>query len=266
MRSNFINIALKAAYSAGKEIQKSMSKLSSIEISKKGYNDFVTEVDKKSESIIINTISTMYPSHNFLGEEGGLVNNNSEFTWIIDPIDGTTNFIHGNPHYCISIALKKLNKVILGIILDPNRNDIYTAEAGSGAYVNEKRMRVSKINNLENALIMSGSFLHMASTLNESANAYLKIIEELLIKTGGIRRSGSAALDLAYVAAGYVDCFWESNLKQWDFAAGSILVKEAGGIITDFNNTDKFWDSGNIIACNSKLLPQMLKIINKYIQ
>jgi myo-inositol-1(or 4)-monophosphatase len=251
--SGIINIATKAAYLAANIIQQGSRNPANLRIEKKaGVNNYVTELDKKSEQIIIDTIKKAYPNHNILSEETGLEENNSDCTWIIDPIDGTTNFIHSHPEYSISIAFKQGDKVTHGIIFDPNRNDLYRAELGKGAYLNDKRLRVSKINYLEDALIGTGFPTYDMSILDK----YLAIFKELLINTSGQRRSGSAALDLAYVAAGYLDGFWEFNLKQWDIAAGYILIKEAGGLVTDFNNTQEFWQTGSIVAGNPKILPE----------
>jgi myo-inositol-1(or 4)-monophosphatase len=260
--SAFLNTAVKAAYLAGNAIQQASRNVSSIKVHKKGVHDFVSELDKEAERIIISTISRAYPSHNFLAEESGMQDNHDEYTWIIDPIDGTTNFIHGHPQYAVSIALKHKNKIILGVVFDPNRNDLYKAEIGSGAYLNDKRIRVSNTSILENALLATG----FPSTTLNLLDQYLAIFKDMLINTSGQRRSGSAALDLAYVATGYVDGFWEFNLKQWDYAAGFLLVKESGGLVTDFSgNNSEFWNNGNIVAANPKILPHMLKIIKEHL-
>lgn len=258
--SGIINIASKAAYLAANIIQQGSRNPANLRIEKKeGNNNFVTELDRKSEQVIIETIKKAFPDHNILSEEIGLENNNSNFTWIIDPIDGTTNFIHGHPQYSISIGFKQGDKITHGIIFDPNRNDLYQAELGKGAYLNDKRLRVSKINYLEDALIGTGFPTYDMSILDK----YLIILKELLLNTAGMRRAGSAALDLAYVAAGQLDGFFEFNLKPWDVAAGYILIKEAGGIVTDFNNTQDFLKTGSIVAGNPKIIVELLKVINK---
>lgn len=259
--SAIINIATKAAYHAANAIQQGSQNRANLRVEKKsGVNNYVTELDKKSEQIIIDTIKKAYPEHNILSEESGIHNKNSDFTWIIDPIDGTTNFIHGHPEYCISIAFRQQDKITHGVIFDPNRNDLYRAEIGKGAYLNDKRLRVSKVNYLEDALIGTGFPTYDMSILDK----YLAIFKEMLQNTSGHRRCGSAALDLAYVAAGYLDGFWEFNLQPWDVAAGYILIKEAGGLVTDFNNTSEFWKNGNIVAGNTKILPELLKVIQKH--
>ncbi len=256
MSSAFTNIAIKAVYLAGNFMQQGSRNISNIKVYQKNPNDFVTDFDKKSEEIITKTILQAFPEHNILGEENGNLNIDSEYTWIIDPIDGTTNFIHGYPHYSISIALKQNDKIILGVVFEPNKNDLYRAEIGKGAYLNDKRIRVTH-NQLENSIIGTGFPTYDLTILDQ----YCNIFKELTRKTSGQRRSGSAALDLAYVAAGYLDGFWEYNLKTWDVAAGVLLVREAGGMATDFTQKHHNGDSGNIIAANQKLLNQLQKII-----
>ncbi|MCE3268524.1 MAG: inositol monophosphatase [Burkholderiales bacterium] len=261
MASGIINIASRAAYAAANVIQRGSVDTNKLRIEKKGHNNYATELDKKAEEIIIDVIKKSFPSHNILAEESGAENNNSDCTWIIDPIDGTTNFMHTHPQYSISIAFKEGDKVTGGIILDPNRNDLYRAELGKGAFLNDRRIRVTKVNYLEDALLATGFPTYDMNLLD----TYLKIFRDMLLNTQGQRRQGSAALDLAYVAAGYIDGFWEFNLSQWDFAAGYLLVKEAGGIVTDFAGNSDFWTSGNIVAANPKLLTQILKVIQAHI-
>lgn len=255
--SGILNIAVQAAYNAGNIIQQESRNLERIKVERKGNNDFVSEVDKKAEQIIINTILKAFPSHNILSEEQGELSNKSDVTWIIDPIDGTTNYIHGHPQYSISIAIKHDDKITHGIVFDPNRNDIYTAELGKGAQLNNGRLRVSKTSSLADSLLATGFPTYNMDLLDR----YLSIFKVMLESTSGQRRAGSAALDLAYVAAGMVDGFWEFALKPWDIAAGYLLVKEAGGLVCDFDGGQEFIDSGNIIAANPKLISQILKII-----
>ncbi len=257
--SGILNIAVQAAYNAGHIIQQESRNVERILVEKKGHNDFVSETDKKAEQIIINTILKAFPNHNIMGEESGLNDRNSDFTWIIDPIDGTTNYIHGHPQYCVSIAVKEGNKIVCGVIYDPNRNDIYTAELGKGARLNDSRIRVSKTINLADSLLATGFPTYDLSFLDR----YMDIFKEMIKSTSGQRRAGSAALDLAYVASGIVDGFWEFNLKPWDIAAGYLLVKEAGGLICDFDGEQNMFESGNIIAANPKLVPQILKLIQQ---
>ncbi len=255
-----INIAIKAAYAAGNLIQHESRNISSIKIEKKGHNNYVTELDKKAEKTIISIIKKAFPNHNILAEESGEEKNDSEYTWIIDPIDGTTNFIHNNPQYCVSIALKHLNKITHAVVFDPNRNDLYKAEIGKGAYLNDQRIRVTNTSNIQDSLIATGFPTYDMSQIDK----YLLIFKDMLLNTAGQRRFGSAALDLAYVAAGYLDGFWEFDLKPWDIAAGFLLVKEAGGMVTDFQEKQDFWkNGGNIVAANSKIIKQILNIVQK---
>ncbi len=258
--SAILNIATKAAYAAGNLIQQESRNVGRIKFEKKGHNDFVTAVDKQAEQIIIQTIKKAYPEHNILAEESGLQQNNSPVTWIIDPIDGTTNFIHGNPQYCVSIGIKHDDKVTHSVIFDPNRNDLYSAEIGKGAYLNDKRIRVSTTANLSEALIATGFPTYNLDTLDQ----YLGMFKEIIQASSGIRRAGSAALDLAYVAAGMVDGFWEFGLKPWDIAAGVLLIKEAGGMITDFEGKQGMFETGNIVTGNHKILSQLMQIISKH--
>ena len=258
--SAILNIAVQAAYNAGGLIQLESRNLDHIKIERKGLNDFVSEVDKKAEQIIIETILKAFPKHNILGEESGLIDNGSTITWIIDPLDGTTNYLHTHPQYSVSIGVKQEDKITHGAIFDPNRNDIFTAEIGKGSQLNNSRLRVSKLSNLADSLLGTGFPTYDMSFLDR----YMAIFKEMIQSTAGQRRAGSAALDLAYVAAGMVDGFWEFNLKPWDIAAGSLLVKEAGGLICDFDGGQNMFESGNIIAANPKLINQILKIIQSH--
>lgn len=258
--SAILNIAIQAAYNAGTIIQQESRNLERIKIDRKGHNDFVSEVDKKAEQAIIQTILKAFPTHNILGEEQGLIDNNSNTTWIIDPLDGTTNYIHSHPQYSVSIGIKQDDKITHGVIFDPNRNDVYTAELGKGAQLNNSRIRVSKQNNLADSLLATGFPTYDMSMLDR----YMKIFREMLESTSGQRRAGSAALDLAYVAAGMVDGYWEFNLKPWDIAAGYLMVKEAGGLVCDFDGGQEMLESGNIIAANPKLISAILKVIQSH--
>jgi|TARA_B110000037_G_scaffold197271_1_gene235187 myo-inositol-1(or 4)-monophosphatase len=255
-----LNIAVKAARRAGSIIIRASEDIGSLTINDKGYNDFVTEVDLASEKEIIRVLRTSFPDHAFLGEESGLTHQ-AENIWIIDPLDGTTNFLHGFPQYCISIALEQKGEITQAVIYDPNRNDLFTATKGQGAYLNQRRMRVSNKSKLKESILGTGfpfrDFQHLP--------VYLKIFEEVVRGTSGIRRPGSAALDLAYVAAGWFDGFFEINLSKWDIAAGGLLVSEAGGIVSDFSEEDGWLESGNIIAANPKIYEPLIKIIQSHI-
>ena len=255
-----LNIAIKAARRAGSIITRASEDIGSLTINDKGYNDFVTEVDLASEKEIIRVLKASYPDHAFLGEESGLTHQ-ADNIWIIDPLDGTTNFLHGFPQYCISIALEQKGEITQAVIYDPNRNDLFTATKGQGAYLNQRRMRVSNKSKLKESILGTGfpfrDFQHLP--------VYLKIFEEVVRGTSGIRRPGSAALDLAYVAAGWFDGFFEINLSKWDIAAGGLLVSEAGGIVSDFSEEDGWLESGNIIAANPKIYEPLIKIIQSHI-
>lgn len=256
-----INIATKAARNASKIILRSLDNLDNILINEKSTNDFVTEIDKKSEEEIIKVIRQAYPDHAILGEENGLIGSN-DYTWIIDPIDGTTNFIHGHPHFSISIGIKYQNQLQHGLIYDPLRQELFTATRGAGAFLNNRRIRVSTRKTLHSSLIGSG----YGHSREQNLQDYLKILSALLPPTAGIRRSGSAALDFAYVAAGRIDGLWEFGLSPWDIAAGAVLVKEAGGIISDFAGQENFLETGNVIAGNIKIFKILLQTINSELE
>ena len=255
-----LNIAVKAARRAGSIVTRASEDIGSLTINDKGYNDFVTEVDLASEREIIRVLKASYPDHAFLGEETGL-SHQADNIWIIDPLDGTTNFLHGFPQYCISIALEEKGEITQAVIYDPNRNDLFTATKGQGAFLNQRRMRVSNKSKLKESILGTGfpfrDFQHLP--------VYLKIFEEVVRGTSGIRRPGSAALDLAYVAAGWFDGFFEINLSKWDIAAGGLLVTEAGGIVSDFSEKDGWLESGNIVATNPKIYDPLIKIIQSHI-
>ena len=253
-------IAVKAARRAGSIITRASEDIGSLTVNDKSYNDFVTEVDLASEKEIIRVLKASYPDHAFLGEETGL-SHQADNIWIIDPLDGTTNFLHGFPQYCISIALEEKGEITQAVIYDPNRNDLFTATKGQGAYLNQRRMRVSNKSKLKESILGTGfpfrDFQHLP--------VYLKIFEEVVRGTSGVRRPGSAALDLAYVAAGWFDGFFEINLSKWDIAAGGLLVTEAGGIVSDFSEKDGWLESGNIVATNPKIYDPLIKIIQSHI-
>ncbi len=251
-----LNIAIKAARRAGTLINRAALDIDRLTVTKKGPADFVSEVDRMAEAAIIGVLREAYPDHAFLGEEGGAVGE-SEFQWIIDPIDGTTNFLHGFPVYCTSIALAHKGVVTQAVIYDPVRNDLFTATRGSGAFLNDRRIRVSQETRMEDALIGSGfPFSSM-----EHQERYLRMFAEVMRKTAGIRRPGSAALDLACVAAGRYDGFWELGLKPWDMAAGTLLIQEAGGLVSDLEGEDRFLQTGHVVAGNPKIFAQLLPMV-----
>jgi myo-inositol-1(or 4)-monophosphatase len=252
-----LNIAVKAARRAGAIINRASQDIGTLTIKSKNYNDFVSEVDVAAERVIIDTLKDAYPNHGFLGEESGSSENQSDFIWIIDPLDGTTNFLHNFPQYCVSIALQHKGEITQAVIYEPNRNDLYTATKGRGAFLNDKRIRVSKCDKLQQSLIGTGfpfrDFKHL--------DTYLAMFKSMLQKTSGIRRPGSAALDLAYVANGSLDAFWEIGLSSWDIAAGALLVQEAGGIISNLNGKEGWLESGNILAASPKIYDAMVETL-----
>ena len=257
-----LNVAVKAARAAGAIINRAALDVESVRISQKQVNDFVTEVDHASEAIIIETLLTAYPDHGIWAEESGKTHGarNAESVWIIDPLDGTTNFIHGFPVYCVSIALAVRGKVEQAVIYDPSRNDLFTATNGRGAYLNERRLRVSKRTQLKESLISTGFPFRPGDNFNN----YLRMMSEVMQRTAGLRRPGAAALDLAYVAAGYTDGFFETGLSAWDVAAGSLLVTEAGGLIGNFTGESDFLEQRECVAGNPKVYGQLVAILHKY--
>ncbi len=248
-----LNIAVRAARNAGNIIVRYVNHVDSLSITTKGYNDFVSEVDRLAESEIINVIRKAYPDHGILAEEGGEHGNN-EYQWIIDPLDGTTNFLHGFPQFAVSIALQHKNKLEQAVVYDPLRQELFTATLGSGAFLNERRIRVSKAKGLDGTLIGTGfPFKHP-----QHLDAYLAMFRIIHLQTAGIRRAGAASLDLAYVAAGRLDGFWEIGLNAWDIAAGVLLIQEAGGLISDFSGGQEYLYTGNIVAGNPKVFKEIL--------
>ena len=255
-----VNIALRAARKAGNLIARASDDLTRLRFEAKGKADFVTEVDLASEQELITNLQKTYPDHAFICEESGRTGpEDAEFVWIIDPLDGTSNFMRGIPHYCISIACVRNGKLEHAIILDPVRQEEFTASRGRGAQLNGRRIRVSDRTDLKECLIGTGTpFLGQS---DDRMDWYLKGLGEVAGNSMGIRRAGAAALDLAYVAAGRLDGFWEAGLKPWDLAAGTLLVRESGGLVTDFKGSDNVLDGGEIICANPRLLKQLAAAI-----
>ena len=255
-----LTTAVKAAREAAEIIQFGARNLDRLTIDSKGPGDFVTEIDRKAEETIVDTLLGAYPNHGIIAEEGSgntRGNAQSDHIWIIDPLDGTTNFLHGLPTFCVSIALQVEGKLTQAVIYDPNRNDLFTSTRGAGAFMNNRRMRVSKTLKLRDALIGTGFPFRDGAAFDE----YLEQLRRLMPKTAGLRRPGSAALDLAYVAAGFYDGFWEMKLNQWDMAAGALLIMEAGGLVTGIDGEDSYMDSGSIVAGTPKIFPELLKTL-----
>lgn len=253
-----INIALRAARKAGESIVRASDDLERIEVQAKGVNDFVSEVDVAAEKEIIYHLSRAYPDHAILGEETGLNGDEeADYRWLVDPLDGTTNFIRGIPHYAVSIACLYKGKVEHAVIVDPVRREEFTASRGRGAQLNGRRIRVSKLPGLEGALLGTG--IPFKDHCDDKLGPYSKSIEVLAAQCAGIRRAGAASLDLAYVAAGRLDAFWEIGLAPWDIAAGSLLVREAGGLVADIDASDNYLESGNIVCGNPKCFKAVLQ-------
>ncbi len=257
-----LNVAIKAARAAGAIINRAALDVESVRVSTKQINDFVTDIDQKAEAAIIETLLTAYPTHGILAEESGSEHGaaGSDFVWIIDPLDGTTNFIHGFPVYCVSIALAVKGKVEQAVVYDPTRNDIFCATKGRGAYMNDRRIRVSKRTRLQECLISTGFPYRPGDKLKQ----HLSMLGEIISQTAGVRRPGAAALDLAYVAAGFSDGFFESGLQPWDVAAGSLLVTEAGGLVGNYTGESEFLHENECVAANPRIYGQMVTTLAKY--
>ena len=254
-----LNTAVKAARKAGAIINRASLDLDLLRVASKGHADFVTQVDRAAEQAIIETLSQAYPDHCFLAEESGArrPQNASDYTWIIDPLDGTTNFIHGFPQYGVSIACQHGGQITQAVVYDPTRNDLFTATRGRGAFLNDRRLRVSRRTQLKESLIGTGfPFRNL-----EHLDRYLQLFKRVTMHTAGIRRPGAAALDLAYVAAGRLDGFWEFGLSPWDMAAGSLLVIEAGGLIADDEGNAAYLQSGNVVCGTPKIFEQLLRLV-----
>ena len=256
-----LNIAVKAARRAGGIINRAGRNLDVIAVREKSANDFVSEVDREAEKAIIQTLREAYPAHAILAEESG-ASGTSEYQWIIDPLDGTTNFLHGFPQYAVSIAMSHKGVLTHAVVYDPGRNDLFTASKGAGAYLNDTRIRVSKRAHLQPALIGTG-FPYREL---ENMGAYFGMMRDIIKNTAGIRRAGAASLDLAYVAAGRLDGFWEFGLNKWDIAAGALLITEAGGLVTDIEGNDGWLESGNVLAGTPKVFAQLLPLIAPHVK
>lgn len=251
-----LNIAIRAARAAGDSIVREIDRVADLSVDIKGKNDFVTEVDRKAEYIIIETIKGAYSDHSFLAEESGK-SGDSDYLWIIDPLDGTTNFLHGIPHFAVSIALQHKGRLDQAVVYDPVKQELFTASKGKGAQLNNKKIRVSSQKSLESSLLATG----FPFGENPSVEDFIKSFRALYPKISGIRRAGVASLDLAYVACGRLDGFWEYGLKPWDIAAGALLIQEAGGINSEITGGLDFLESGNIISANPKLIKSIIKNI-----
>jgi myo-inositol-1(or 4)-monophosphatase len=252
-----LNIAVRAARRAGSVINRAALAGGGFQVRSKRANDFVTEVDKAAEAAILEVVRKAYPAHAILAEESGATGSGGgedEFRWVIDPLDGTTNFIHGFPQYCVSIAVEHNGALEHGVIYDPVKDELFTASKGRGAFLNDRRIRVSKCARLGEALVGTGfPFKEMAR-----ADRYLSQLRNLMERSSGVRRAGAAALDLAYVACGRLDAFWELGLSPWDMAAGVLLIQESGGLVTDLQGEQGYMASGDVVAAAPKLFAPLL--------
>ncbi len=264
-----LNMAIKAAYEAGDIIARSADRIDQLQIENKDKNDFVSEIDRTAEATIIGLLQRAYPDHHFLGEESGKhkgkeSNNKTNYEWIIDPLDGTTNYLYGIPHYAVSIALKKDGKLDQAVVYDPIKDELFYASRGGGAFLNKRRMRVSKRLSLSGALLTTG--VPYRPDQEHLIDTYFQTMKAMIIDTAGVRRPGSAALDLAYVAAGRYDGFWEFGLHEWDIAGGCLLVQEAGGLIGDLKGGNTHLKTGDIVAASPKVFKDMIKRLHKVLK
>jgi len=255
-KSNFKKVAIDAALKAGQYIKKNIGKVKSVRY--KGEINVVTEIDKASEGIIVDTIRRAYPEHSFIAEEKKYATKDKDFTWVIDPLDGTTNFLHGFPFFCVSIALEHRGEIAAGVVYDPTRDELFHAELGKGAFLNRKRIHVSKITKLKKALLSTGFAYNMRRVRNNIDN-----FSRLIKASQAVRRAGSAAIDLCYVACGRFDGFWELYLHPWDTAASLLLVEESGGKVTKWDGSKYSIYDTEILATNSKIHSQMMRILCK---
>jgi len=252
-----LNTAVRAARRAGSIINRAALGGSALNVRSKRANDFVTQVDGAAEEAVMDIVRKAYPDHGFIAEESGETTPDAEFVWIIDPLDGTTNFIHGFPQYAVSIAVQHRGSLAHAVVYDPTRNELFTASKGVGAFVNDRRMRVSKCQRLDAALVGTGFPFKELGRLD----LYTRQLQTFMSKSSGVRRAGAAALDLAYVACGRLDAFWELGLSPWDMAAGALLIQEAGGLVGDLAGDAGYLDRGEIAAATPKVFPQLLEAL-----
>jgi myo-inositol-1(or 4)-monophosphatase len=256
-----LNIAVRAARSAGKILLRYFDRVDEIKVQTKSRNDFVTEVDRGAEAAIIQELRARFPNHAILAEESGSTRGNSEFEWVIDPLDGTTNYLHGFPQFAVSIALRQRGQLECAVVYDPLREEMFTAARGQGAHLNDRRLRVANRATLDGALIGTGFPFRDQRHIDH----YVGMFKAMTQATAGLRRPGSASLDLAYVAAGRTDGFFEIGLSPWDLAGGALLIQEAGGTVTDLAGGTRFFDTGNLVAGNFRIHHAMLELIRPYL-
>jgi myo-inositol-1(or 4)-monophosphatase len=250
-----LTIAIRAARKAGSIINRAALDGGALNVRSKRANDFVTQVDGAAEQAVMEVVRKSYPDHGFIAEESGETNAEAEFLWIIDPLDGTTNFIHGFPQYAVSVAVQRRGALTHAVVYDPSRNELFTASKGQGAYLNDRRIRVSKCQRLDDALVGTGFPFKELGRLD----LYTRQLSRMMKTSSGVRRAGAAALDLAYVACGRLDAFWELGLAPWDMAAGALLITEAGGLVADLSGEQSFMQNGDVVAATPKVFPGMLE-------
>ena len=260
LNSANINVMVKACSKASKVLIRDFGEIEKLQVSLKGPGDFVTASDKKVEKILVEELQKARPDYSILSEEIGKINNkNQEFRWIIDPIDGTVNFMHGIPHFAISIGLEREGEIISGVIFDPIKNELFFAEKGNGSFLNNQRMRVSSRKKLKDSILFTSGPKFNTEDKDKAFEKYIKVSNEVFTP---IRNLGSASLDMAYVAAGRCDAFWSKNLNYWDIAAGVVLIKEAGGFVTDLNGNNNYLENRTILATNSEINKTMINLLN----
>jgi len=253
-----LNIGIRAARAAGNVITRNMDRVDTLQIDQKARNDFVSDVDRGAEAEIVNVLRKSYPDHSILGEESGWIgDSDAEYKWIVDPLDGTTNFLHGYPYFSVSIALTHKDRLDQAIVYNPVSQELFTASRGDGAWLNNKRLRVSKTTHLNKALLGTG----FPYRTGQDLDFYQRTLRHYTEKSGGIRRAGSAALDLAAVAAGRLDGVWLVGLSAWDIAAGALLIREAGGLLNDLSGGDNWMESGEVLAGTPKVHHEMLQVM-----
>src|SRR3982751_1733376 len=252
-----LNIAVRAARRAGSLLNRAALDSGGLRVTSKRAKGFVTQVDHAAEEAIIDIVRKSYPEHGFVAEESGIANADADHVWIIDPLDGTTNFIHGFPQYCVSIGVQRRGALAHAVVYDPNRNELFTASKGGGAFLNDRRIRVTGLTRLGEALVGTGFPFKELTRLD----VYTRQLQNLMRNASGVRRAGAAALDLAYVACGRLDAFWELGLAPWDMAAGALLVQEAGGLVGDLQGEQTFMQTGDVCCATPKIFPALLEAL-----
>lgn len=259
-RSALLNVMVQAALKAGKSLSRDFGEVQNLQVSVKGPSDFVSQADLKAEKIVRDELMKARPTYGFLGEEGGEeIGTDGAHRWIVDPLDGTTNFLHGIPQFAVSIALERNGEIVAGVIFNPATDELFTAERGGGAFLNDRRLRVAARRALSDCVVGCG-VPHLGRS---NHGKFLVELRHVMGEVAGMRRFGAAALDLAYVAAGRLDGFWEADLSPWDVAAGLVLIREAGGFASDMNGSPRIFDSRNVVAGNEYVQKALIEVVNR---